>query len=75
MIVFDNVTKSYSSNVGIENVSVHIAKGDFFNFSRDVHNAMTVFGTSSPSYLLLQSLDFCNKYISENIKSDLEQCA
>jgi len=29
MIVFDNVTKSYASNVGIENVSVHIAKGDF----------------------------------------------
>ena len=54
---------------------LHIAKDDCFNFGRDVHNAMTVFGTSSPSYLLLQSLDFCNKYISENIKSDLEQCA
>ena len=29
MIVFDNVTKYYKSNVGLEKVSVHINKGDF----------------------------------------------
>ena len=29
MIVFENVTKMYGNNVGIENVSVHIDKGDF----------------------------------------------
>ena len=29
MIVFNNVTKYYKSNVGIENVSVKINKGDF----------------------------------------------
>ena len=29
MIVFENVTKRYSSNIGIEDVSVHIKKGDF----------------------------------------------
>ena len=29
MIVFDNVTKYYKSNVGLEQVSVHINKGDF----------------------------------------------
>ncbi len=29
MIVFDNVTKYYKSNVGLENVSVKINKGDF----------------------------------------------
>lgn len=29
MIVFDNVTKKYPSNVGIENVSCRINKGDF----------------------------------------------
>lgn len=29
MITFQNVTKNYSSNVGLENVSVHIDKGDF----------------------------------------------
>ena len=29
MIVFDNVTKYYKSNVGLEKVSVRINKGDF----------------------------------------------
>lgn len=29
MITFQNVTKNYSSNVGLDNVSVHIDKGDF----------------------------------------------
>ena len=29
MIVFENVTKMYGNNVGIENLSVHIDKGDF----------------------------------------------
>lgn len=29
MIVFNNVTKKYASNIGIENVSVKINKGDF----------------------------------------------
>ena len=36
---------------------------------------MTVFGTSSPSYLLLQSLDLCNKYIYEKIEDDLLECS
>ncbi|MGF6375800.1 cell division transport system ATP-binding protein [Clostridiales Family XIII bacterium PM5-7] len=29
MITFDNVTKIYNTNVGLENASVHIDKGDF----------------------------------------------
>ena len=29
MITFDNVTKMYDSNVGLENASIHIEKGDF----------------------------------------------
>ena len=29
MITFDNVTKMYNTNVGLENASVHIDKGDF----------------------------------------------
>ncbi|MBP3815776.1 MAG: cell division ATP-binding protein FtsE [Firmicutes bacterium] len=29
MITFDNVTKMYDSNVGLENASIHINKGDF----------------------------------------------
>lgn len=29
MITFDNVTKIYNSNIGLENASIHIKKGDF----------------------------------------------
>ncbi|HHX13523.1 MAG TPA: ATP-binding cassette domain-containing protein, partial [Clostridiales bacterium] len=29
MIIFENVTKTYGSNIGIEDVSVSIGKGDF----------------------------------------------
>ena len=54
---------------------LHIAKNDSFGFSKNAKEAMTVYGTSSPSYLLLQSLDLCNEYIQKNIKNDLEICS
>ncbi|MDE6834636.1 MAG: aminotransferase class I/II-fold pyridoxal phosphate-dependent enzyme [Ruminococcus sp.] len=34
--------------------------------------AMNMFGSTSPSYLIMMSLDLCNKYIEESIKSDIE---
>lgn len=33
---------------------------------------MSVFSSTSPSYLMLASLDYCNLYISEKIKKDIE---
>ena len=54
---------------------LHIAKSDRYNFSENAKEAMTVYGTSSPSYLLLQSLDLCNAYIEKNIRNDLENCS
>ena len=54
---------------------LHIAKNDKYVFSKDVINAMAIFGSTSPSYLILQSLDLCNKYIDEKIKEDLISCA
>ncbi len=53
---------------------LHIAKSDKYNFSKDVINAMAIFGSTSPSYLILQSLDLCNRYIHENIREDLSVC-
>ena len=35
--------------------------------------AMALFGSSSPSYLILQSLDLCNKYLAENFRNELLQ--
>ena len=54
---------------------LHIAKDDKYNFSQNAINAMAVFGSTSPSYLILQSLDLCNKYIDEKIKKDLISCS
>ena len=34
--------------------------------------AMSMFGSTSPSYLIMMSLDLCNKYIEDSIKSDIE---
>ncbi len=53
---------------------LHIAKDDKYRFSQSAVNAMAIFGSTSPSYLILQSLDLCNKYIDEKIKKDIDEC-
>ena len=53
---------------------LHIAKSDKYSFSQNVVNAMAIFGSTSPSYLILQSLDLCNRYIDEKIRMDIENC-
>lgn len=53
---------------------LHIAKDDRYKFSENAVKTMEIFGSTSPSYLILQSLDLCNKYIAEKIRSDLEIC-
>lgn len=42
-------------------------------YAAKVKEAMALFGSSSPSYLILQSLDLCNKYLAENFRSELAQ--
>lgn len=53
---------------------LHIAKSDSFGFSESAVRAMEIFGSTSPSYLIMQSLDICNKYLAEGFKSDLAEC-
>ncbi len=53
---------------------LHIAKNDRFGFAGQAVQAMSIFGSTSPSYLILQSLDLCNKYIEEKIKDDIAAC-
>ncbi len=40
-------------------------------FGDNIKNALAAFGSSSPSYLILQSLDYVNKYISEGYSERL----
>lgn len=54
---------------------LHIAKDDKYGFAENAVNAMEIFGSTSPSYLILQSLDLCNRYIDEKIRNDIESCA
>ncbi len=54
---------------------LHIAESDRYNFSENAKEAMSVYGTSSPSYLLLQSLDLCNEYIERLLTNDLYLCS
>ena len=39
-----------------------------------VRGALCLFGSTSPSYLILQSLDLCNRYISEGCPDRLAGC-
>jgi arginine/lysine/ornithine decarboxylase len=39
----------------------------------EAKNALALFGSTSPSYLILQSLDLCNKYISEGYREKLAE--
>ncbi len=45
---------------------LHISKKLDERYKNQAKNAMLLFGSTSPSYLILQSLDMANKYICEN---------
>ncbi len=42
-------------------------------YTERAREAMSLFGSSSPSYLILQSLDLCNKYLAEDFREDLRK--
>lgn len=44
---------------------LHIAPDDGYGFFRDAKRALALFGSTSPSYLLLQSLDLCNRLLDD----------
>lgn len=39
-----------------------------------VRNALSLFASTSPSYLILQSLDLCNRYLAQNYSERLSLC-
>ena len=42
-------------------------------FASDMKRNMALFGSTSPSYLIMASLDLCNKYLAEKFHSDLSE--
>jgi len=54
---------------------LHISKDADRCFADGAVSAMALFGSTSPSYLIMQSLDMCNRYMSERICTDINACA
>lgn len=54
---------------------LHISQSAPAVFNERAKEALALFGSTSPSYLILQSLDMVNKYISERYTSELADFA
>ena len=50
---------------------LHIAKEGFF--AQQAEKAMSMFASTSPSYLILESLDACNRYLAEAYAGKLQE--
>ena len=53
---------------------LHISKSAPERWVESARNMLSVFASTSPSYLILQSLDLCNRYLSENYAAKLADC-
>lgn len=52
---------------------LHIGKNAPDCFTKQAKYAMALFGSTSPSYLILASLDHCNQYLSQGYRERLEK--
>lgn len=53
---------------------LHISSKYKERYLEDVKRGLAIFGSTSPSYLILQSLDLCNKYLAEGYNKKLAGC-
>lgn len=54
---------------------LHIGKAAPAGFRENARGAMALFGSTSPSYLTLASLDLCNRYLAEGYPERLSRTA
>ena len=52
---------------------LHISK-DFPNFANNARSALSLFASTSPSYLIMRSLDTCNRHLAESFSKELCDC-
>ncbi|MBQ7810348.1 MAG: PLP-dependent transferase [Clostridia bacterium] len=52
---------------------LHISDSAPIVFKNEVKNALSMFGSTSPSYIILQSLDKLNRYLSDGYKERLSE--
>ncbi len=53
---------------------LHISHSANKLFCEQAKNALSLFATTSPSYLILESLDLVNKYLAGDYKNELKKC-
>ena len=53
---------------------LHISKKAPASYTEGARNALSLFASTSPSYLILQSLDLCNRYLSDSYREKLLSC-
>lgn len=54
---------------------LHVSRHAPADFMENGKRALALFGSTSPSYLILQSLDFANRHLAEDYPSRLTACA
>ena len=54
---------------------LHVGQAGPDSFCRDGRRALALFGSTSPSYLILQSLDLCNQYLADGCRRRLAETA
>ena len=54
---------------------LHVARGSAWDFGSGAREALAVMGSSSPSYLVLQSLDAVNARLADRYRAELSACA
>ena len=52
---------------------LHLSKSLEKEYFESARNALALFGSTSPSYLTLASLDLCNLYLKDHIEEDLNR--
>lgn len=53
---------------------LHISKNAMSDYENRARSALALFGSTSPSYLILESLDSANKYIADGYAEKLSLC-
>ncbi len=53
---------------------LHVSRESAWDFESDAREALGVFGSSSPSYLVLQSLDAMNGRLAAAYRAELQEC-
>lgn len=52
---------------------LHISKKSA-HYCKNARRALSLFASTSPSYLILQSLDLCNNYLENHFRAQLAEC-